>query len=631
MRTTTILSLAFALCTSFVTAAAPAAAATPVSGITSGGPLTAIWAGTDLSCQAAHSSDLDFAFFPASGIPGDCGTFLTVGGTLFAPDFENHPSSATDGLGPRVPFTPAGQDPVAGSGTPSDPYRLVTRASAGTTGISVVQTDSYVEGAESYRTDVEVVNEGSVAREVILYRAADCNLADGDSGFGAIDATTGAAACTLDPHNEPPGRIQQLLPLTAGNHLMQGDAPDVWSAVGTRQPLPGTCRCEEDVDNAVAIGWSLSLDPGQSTVRSHLTAFMAPSGDPLPVTTTAHESESLIGETNGYTITVTNPNEVPVRVDAVVLSLPEGFSYISGSTEGVTSADPSIQSDQATWRGPFLLPADESLELRLGVEVSPLPGEYEAAATAVVAGFAVEPAAPAPVVVDALELTTTKTADLPGSRPGGHNGYTIYVHNPNAAPVTLTTVVDTLPSGFSYVEGSTTGTIPDPDIMEQTLTWHGPFTAPAEGAFWLRFGVTVSVEPGAYDNVASGTAVGVDVTGSGPTARVRVRAPTALQAEPAVADLDAGTVNIFTLAASLLEPGTDDPLPDRPVEFYVGQDLLCTARTDAGGRASCEVDLTQESQVLLGLGYQALFPGDADHLAAADSAPLVRAFGSDLP
>src|ERR1019366_1088275 len=68
--------------------AAPAASATPSQDIASAGPLTDIWIGNDLSCQIAYAGDASNEFYPPSSAgPADCGTFLSYGGTLYAPDF----------------------------------------------------------------------------------------------------------------------------------------------------------------------------------------------------------------------------------------------------------------------------------------------------------------------------------------------------------------------------------------------------------------------------------------------------------------------------------------------------------------------------------------------------------------
>jgi len=107
--------------------------------------------------------------------------------------------------------------------------------------------------------------------------------------------------------------------------------------------------------------------------------------------------------------------------------------------------------------------------------------------------------------------------------PGAGDGYTITVSNPNGTAATLNSITDTLPAGFTYVSGSTTGiTTANPAVSTQTLTWSGPFTVPASGNATLHFNVTVSTVAGAYLNNAGGDAGNVPVAPSGPTAQITV-------------------------------------------------------------------------------------------------------------
>ena len=120
-------------------------------------------------------------------------------------------------------------------------------------------------------------------------------------------------------------------------------------------------------------------------------------------------------------------------------------------------------------------------------------------------------------------LTTIKTADAATSPAAGSNGYTIEVSNPNATDATLNSITDTLPDGFAYTAGSTTGiTTADPSIDGQLLSWSGPFTVPGGQSVSLHFEVTVSTVPGEYFNEAGGTADGLAVVPTGPTAPITV-------------------------------------------------------------------------------------------------------------
>ena len=77
--------------------------------IVSAGPLTTIAIGVEGSVQIAHSGDTAFEYYPSTVTPGDAGTFLAVGTTLYAPDVNNHGVTATSGLGTFTPFTPVSQ------------------------------------------------------------------------------------------------------------------------------------------------------------------------------------------------------------------------------------------------------------------------------------------------------------------------------------------------------------------------------------------------------------------------------------------------------------------------------------------------------------------------------------------
>src|SRR5689334_5294876 len=99
---------------------------TPVADIASAGPLTHVWLGNDLSCQVQHIADApDYEFYGPDIFPADAGTFIAMGGILYAPDFTNHDyTSAGFLLGDYTPFTPISQTPVTGSGTTADPFKV---------------------------------------------------------------------------------------------------------------------------------------------------------------------------------------------------------------------------------------------------------------------------------------------------------------------------------------------------------------------------------------------------------------------------------------------------------------------------------------------------------------------------
>jgi hypothetical protein len=301
---------------------APAAArgAVPVQDIASGGPLTHVYVGNELSCQVAHAGDPALEIFPASATPGSCGTLVAVGDALYAPDFANHDGSATASLGPYTPFTAVSQTGVTGAGTTPDPFRVVTVADVGTTGLRITETDSYVAGQESYRTDVSIANTGGAPVAGVIYRAGDCFLQGADQGYGFVDSANQAVGCSINPNNTPAGRIEQWFPLTAGNQYLETSFSEGWSAIGARQPLPDTCRCGEQIDNWSGLSWSFNVPVGGQSTFSHFTTF-SPTGEAGPPT-------SVPAPVLGKSV-----NVKPVAGD-VFVKLPRGASAGAAQTKG---------------------------------------------------------------------------------------------------------------------------------------------------------------------------------------------------------------------------------------------------------------------------------------------------------
>src|SRR6185369_10381063 len=155
---TTKLTMRAAIALVVASAGATWCLATPSVDISSGGPLTHIWVGNDLSCQVQHIADApDYEFYGPDIFPGDAGTFIAMGGVLYAPDFANHDYSAAGFfIGTYTPFTPVSQTPVMGSGTAADPFTVITVVDVAATGLVIQQTDTYVTGQEYYTTEVMI-------------------------------------------------------------------------------------------------------------------------------------------------------------------------------------------------------------------------------------------------------------------------------------------------------------------------------------------------------------------------------------------------------------------------------------------------------------------------------------------
>ena len=416
-------SAALVCCALVALLAAPVAqGATPFVDVASTGPLTHIYLGNELSCQVAHEGDTSLEFYPPETTPGDCGTFLATGGQLYAPEFTAHGAgvTATASLGTYTPFTPVSQSTVTGAGTSVSPYQVTTQVSLGSTPLKITEVDSYVVGNENYRTDVTVSNSSTSAVSALLYRGADCFLQNSDFGYGFVDSSTHAPACTLNPNNAPPGRIEELVPITGGIHYVETFFNTLWADIGGHGDLPDTCDCETNEDNSAGINWDISVPAEGSVKFSSLTVFSPLGALALSTAKTADSSTAAAGSSDGYTITISNPNMTNVELTDITDTLPAGFTYTAGSSSGATTSDPSISGQNLTWKGPVTVPASGTVTLHFKVTVAGTPGTYENNAGGDSTGFTVTPTGPtAPVTVTGGPRPTTLTTSLSGEGQSG--------------------------------------------------------------------------------------------------------------------------------------------------------------------------------------------------------------------
>jgi len=231
--------------------------------ITSDGVLTEVDTSPDLNCYAQYIGDETSAFFGDTA----CETAVRVGSDTFTPA---HIPAGQEG----IPYTAVSQT-VSGSGTAADPKVITTLVDLGATGMRLTQHDSYVFGEHFYTTRVtlEKVTAGAVA--VSVFKAFDCYTADSDDGYGALYVDYTVECIGYNPETQSRNRAERVVPITTPTAWMEGGFAEVWAAVmaGT---LPKTCRCDELIDNGLAVQWDGTVAPGQPFVTEHRTEFRGP-------------------------------------------------------------------------------------------------------------------------------------------------------------------------------------------------------------------------------------------------------------------------------------------------------------------------------------------------------------------
>ncbi|RRR75495.1 MAG: hypothetical protein EI684_04500 [Candidatus Viridilinea halotolerans] len=156
-----------------------------------------------------------------------------AGGTFVAVDGIVYGSAPPAGGNFRpVAFTPVSNSAVTGAGTAADPFKIVTVATAGNTGVRVTQTTTYVNGTSRYRVDLEVNNTANAARNVRVVHGADLYVNfpgnDLDYGYGFFDPNTGSVgAFTRDLQY-----VQSFTPITPASAFQEANYGVFWSRIG---------------------------------------------------------------------------------------------------------------------------------------------------------------------------------------------------------------------------------------------------------------------------------------------------------------------------------------------------------------------------------------------------------------
>ncbi|MGH2935416.1 MAG: hypothetical protein ACRDL2_13015 [Gaiellaceae bacterium] len=424
--------------------------------ITSSGPLTSIEITSDLNCAVNHSGDSASEFYGGTA----CGTLLASGGTLYGP--ANIPAGGS--ASPRTTWSAVSQTAVTGSGTSGDPYKIVTVVDAGTSGLRITETDTYVVGQESYRTDISISNTGSTSAAGVVYHAGDCYLQGSDFGYGSYDSSTGAIACVATS-----GRIEQFYPLSGGSNFSEYTETfydSMWAQIGTQNPFPDSCDCTTNEDNSAGLSWSFTIPAGQSVTRSLLTTFSPLGIQPLTTTKTADAGSAASGGPDGYTITIHNPNSGDASIDSITDTLPAGFSYTAGTSSGATTSNPSISGQDLTWSGPFTVPGNGVLTLHFAVAVAASPGTYYNNAGGTSTDSTVAPTGDtAPITVGAPTDTTAPACMLTATVTGPPKQIQVTVQDTGSglATVTVTTSANATTVVPPFTPGST-----DPLVVTST-------------------------------------------------------------------------------------------------------------------------------------------------------------------
>lgn len=333
-------------------------------------------------------------------------------------------------------------------------------------------------------------------------------------------------------------------------------------------------------------------------------------GGTLDVTKTATAlsgpNPPVLGQTTTYDLVVTakNPSAYALSDVSVTDTLPAGVAIQSLTASAGTV---SATGQDLLWNG-FGLVAGASRTLTIRVSVTPAsanvgspmllnPGA-SGTATRVAGGGTVsdtsESVSTATVLGPRLGVTKSVTPSTVG--PSDVVTYTVTLSSTGTSAATVTSVVDTLPAGFTFVAGSTTGTLgaSAPTVALPDVTWTGSFAIPAGQSRTLVFQALAASTPGTYDNVVQATANQLGGVSTGPTATVTVvpKADLSITKTDAPDPVMAGDNLTYTIVVSNAGPSpatgvtVTDTLPDGVTFVPASSTAGCTL---SGSTVTCPV------------------------------------------
>jgi len=164
------------------------------------------------------------------------------------------------------------------------------------------------------------------------------------------------------------------------------------------------------------------------------------------------------GDTVQYTIKIVNDGNLAANITSAVDDLPSGFSYLTGSSSGLTTSNPSINGSQLTWSGTWSLSGPDSVNLVFSAISSTTPGTYTNSASVSGGNFdAKSTGASAEVLINGPGLSLVKSADKSSAAPGDTITYTINYSNSGNGNATYVFILESIPTNTDYITGSATG------------------------------------------------------------------------------------------------------------------------------------------------------------------------------
>lgn len=226
-------------------------------------------------------------FFPpdcTAGQTADSGVFVSTGGVVYGPDFNNHPCGSASNS--YTPLAPVSLSAVTGSGTAGDPFTVVVVANVAAL-MQVTDTITYVNGSPTAKISLSfaaipppTLPTGGIAFNAFI--GADLFLADNDSGFPFATPPSAAGSHGADNSCLELQYTISFLGTTPANGYSANGFGQIWdeiSAGALSNTFATTC-----LDDGAALEWNENLGGTPVTIGTGVsfTGQAVPAGAVVP-------------------------------------------------------------------------------------------------------------------------------------------------------------------------------------------------------------------------------------------------------------------------------------------------------------------------------------------------------------
>jgi len=216
---------------------------------------------------------------------------------------------------------------------------------------------------------------------------------------------------------------------------------------GTLQVMPGETVTVTYIDTIDG-----SIPPLQDQPRTDTLTINPPV---IAVTKTVSTATANGGETITYTITIENSACGEAWLTYLSDVMPDGFTYVPGSTTGFITADPVITGSQLTWNGAWTVAPYSTVTVSFNATVGGVAGTHYNTASLSGANVPVTSTGPtAPVTITAPLIELTKAVNKAAANPGEELIYSVHYRNTGNGAAQALFIIDTIPLYTTYVAGS---------------------------------------------------------------------------------------------------------------------------------------------------------------------------------